>query len=81
MVIIGGALMPIVGMVFPPLLHLMVHFQNNDNKESGKFHVSILVDVFLIIAGLYISISSIVYSAMKMKDNENHFLDIHVKRL
>lgn len=79
MVIVGGGIMPIVGMVFPTLLHIMVHFQSSDDEEPGKFHVIILLDIALMIVGLYISISSVVYSAWKMKEMDNQFLDVNVK--
>lgn len=77
LVIVGGALMPIVGMVFPPLLHLMLHFQSIE--VTGKFNFILFLDVFLMIIGLYISVSSITYTALKMKEINNSFLDVHVK--
>lgn len=79
MIIIGGAIMPIVGMVFPTLLHIMVYYQNIDGEEPGKFHVIILLDVALIMAGLFICITSIVYFVSKIKESESDFLDIHIK--
>lgn len=78
-VFVGGTTIPIVGMVFPPLLHIMVYFQTSNNEEAGKFNVFILLDIALMVTGFYISLSTIIYFLLKWKEIDNSFLDMHVK--
>lgn len=71
--------MPIVGMVFPPLLHILVHFLDSEDDESGRSQLTIFIDVALIIIGMSISINTIYYAATCFKNSDNHFNDVHIK--